>query len=216
MIAGAANEVVEPGALAAENEHAVAGEVEVVVIRCAALIEPDDPEILALEIFQSAHQIDDAGDAQVLRGAGAGLDGDWAQGRGAALCEHDAIHACAVGYAEKSAQVLRVFNAVESEQETGKAGFGSRIRRKQVFNRERLLPVNEGDDTLMRDVLRDQRELLTRLLADADAKLAAEIDELLDSGIVALGGHQDVVKPATSGLESFFHRMQAVENFHEG
>jgi hypothetical protein len=25
-----------------------------------------------------------------------------------------------------------------------------------------------------------------------------------------------VVKPATSGLESFFHRMQAVKNFHEG
>jgi hypothetical protein len=25
-----------------------------------------------------------------------------------------------------------------------------------------------------------------------------------------------VVKAATSGLQSFFHRMQSVENFHEG
>jgi len=33
---------------------------------------------------------------------------------------------------------------------------------------------------------------------------------------VALGGDQDVVKAATSGLQSFFHRMQSVENFHEG
>jgi hypothetical protein len=76
--------------------------------------------------------------------------------------------------------------------------------------------VDEGDDTLMRDVFGNKCELLTRLLTDTDAKLAAESDELFDSGIVALGGDQDVVKAATSGLQSFFHRMQSVENFHEG
>jgi hypothetical protein len=46
--------------------------------------------------------------------------------------------------------------------------------------------------------------------------LAAERNELLEAGIVAFGGDKDVVKAATPGLESFFHRMQAVENFHEG
>ncbi len=216
MIAGAAYEVVEPCAFAAEDEDAVAGEVELVVIGSATLIETDDPEIPALEIFESADQIDDAGDAQMLCSAGTGLDGDRAKGRGAALGEHDAIHAGAVGYAEKSAEVLRVFNAVEGEQETGEAGLGCGIGRKQVFNRERCLPMNEGDDPLMRDVLRHKRELLARFLADADAKLSAESDHLFEARIVALGGHQDVVKPATTGLESFFHRMQAVENFHEG
>jgi hypothetical protein len=216
VIAGAADEVVEPCALAAEDEDAVAGEVELVVVGCAPLVESDNPEILALEIFESANEVNDAGDAQVLGGAGAGLDGDRAEGRGAALGEDDAIHARAVGYAEKSAEVLRVFNAVEGKQETGEAGFSCGIGRKEVFNGERFLRVNEGDHALVRDVFGDECELLTQLLADSDATLAAESDELFDSGIVALGGDQDVVKAATSGLESFFHRMQTVENFHEG
>ena len=216
MIAGAADEVMEPGALAAEDEDAVAGEVELVVVGCAPLVESDDPEILALEIFESAHEVNNAGDAQVLCGASAGLDSDSAQGRGAALGEDDAIHASAVGYAEKSAEVLRVFNAVQSKQETGEAGFSCGIGRKEVFNGERFLRVNEGDHALVRDVLRDEGELLARLLTDADAKLAAKSDELLQPGIVTLGSHQDVVKAATSGFQSFFHRMQSVENFHEG
>ena len=152
MIAGAAYEVVEPCAFAAEDEDAVAGEVELVVIGCATFVETDDPEIPALEIFESAHQIDDAGDAQMLCGAGTGLDGDRAKGRGAALGEHDAIDAGAVGYAEKSAEVLRIFNAVEGEQRRAKPGCCG-IGREQIFNCERCLPMNEGDDPLMRDVL---------------------------------------------------------------
>jgi hypothetical protein len=46
--------------------------------------------------------------------------------------------------------------------------------------------------------------------------LAAERNELFEAGIVAFSGDEDVVKAATPGLESFFHRMQPVENFHEG
>jgi len=33
-------------------------------------------------------------------------------------------------------------------------------------------------------------------------------------GILALAGHQNVVKPAAASLEGFFDRMQPVENFH--
>ena len=45
MVAGAADEVVQARALAAEDENAVAGQVELVVVGCAALVETDDPEI---------------------------------------------------------------------------------------------------------------------------------------------------------------------------
>jgi hypothetical protein len=152
----------------------------------------------------------------VLCGAGAGLDGDCAERRGTALGEDDAIDAGAIGYAKKGAEVLRVFNAVQGKHETGEAGFGCRIRRKEIFNGERLLRVDEGNHPLMSDVFRGQSQLLPRLLTDADAKLAAESHELFEAGIVALGGHQDVVKAATAGLESLFHRMQSVKNFHEG
>jgi hypothetical protein len=51
-------------------------------------------------------------------------------------------------------------------------------------------------------------QLLARFLSNADAGLAAEGHEALDAGIVALAGHEDVVKTAASGLEGFFDRMQ--------
>ena len=216
MIAGAADQVVQAGALPAEDENAVAGEVELVVIGCATLVETDNPEILALELFKGADEIDDAGNAEMLGCAGTGFDGNGAEGCGTALGKNDAVDACSVGYAEKCAQSLRVFHAVQREQEPGCAGSGGGVGRKQVFNGKRLLPVNVCYDTLMGNVLGGQGELLARLLADTNAMLAAERNELFETGIVAFSGDEDVVKAAASGLESFFHRMQAVENFHEG
>ena len=42
-VAGAADKIVETGAFAAENEDAVAGEIELVVVAGAAFVETDDP-----------------------------------------------------------------------------------------------------------------------------------------------------------------------------
>ena len=75
MVAGFADQIVEAFALAAEDQDQIAGEVELVVVGGAALVETDDPEILLLELLKGADQIDDAGDAEVLGGSGAGLDG---------------------------------------------------------------------------------------------------------------------------------------------
>ncbi len=79
VVAGAADEIVEARTLAAEDKNAVAGEIELVVVGLAAFVETDDPEVLALELFEGADEIDDTSDAQVLGGAGAGFDGDGAQ-----------------------------------------------------------------------------------------------------------------------------------------
>ena len=122
VVAGAADEVVEARTLAAEDEDAVAGEVELVVVGGAALVETDDPDVLALEFFEGADEIDDTGDAEVFGCAGAGFDGYRAEGGGAALGEDDAVDSGAVGYAQKGAEVLRVFNAVEGEEKAGGAG----------------------------------------------------------------------------------------------
>ena len=122
MIAGAANEIVEAGALAAKDDDEITGEVELVVCDGAAFgnsrVQTDDPEIAALELFERANEIDDAGDAEVLRGSSAGFDGGGAEGSGAAFGEQDTIDTGAIGNTKKSAEVLRVFNTVESEKET--------------------------------------------------------------------------------------------------
>jgi hypothetical protein len=117
MIAGAANEIVEAGALAAKDDDEITGEIELIVFGRAAFVETDDPEIAALEFFKGANEIDDAGDTEVLCGSGAGFDGGGAEGSGAALGEEDAVDAGAIGDAKKSAEILRVFNAVECEDE---------------------------------------------------------------------------------------------------
>jgi len=259
MIAGAANQIVEPCALAAEHDDEIAREVELVVRSrtcgwaarsrtcgwaarsgtggLAALgnarilnsrinsgiqaprVQADDPEVVFLQLLKGADEIDDTRDAKVLGGSGASFDGGRAQRSGAALGEEDAIDARAIGDAKKSAEVLRIFNAVDSKDEAG-GGFGRRgfigrgIRREKVLDGEEFLRANKRNDTLMARCIGGEGELLARLLADSNACIAALGDHSVKPVVVALAGDEHVVKAAAPGLESFRHRMQAVENFH--
>jgi len=52
-----ADQIVQPRAFAAKDENAVAAEVELVVVGCAAFVESNDPEIPALQFFQSADEV---------------------------------------------------------------------------------------------------------------------------------------------------------------
>jgi hypothetical protein len=215
VVAGAADEIVEASAFATEDKDAIAGEVEAVVIGGAALVETDDPEVLALEIFEGADEVDDAGDAEVLCCPCAGLDGNGAERGGAAFGEDDAVDACAIGNAEQSAEVLGVFDSVESEHKAGGTGNGWGGG-EEVFNGEQAHGFDHGNDALVGWGLRAQGELVARLLQDADAKLAAEGDELFEAQVVALAGHNYMVKLALAGLEGFLNRVHSVQNFHEG
>jgi hypothetical protein len=116
----------EARALATKDDDEVAGEVELAVVDGAAFVKTDDPEVVALEVFECAYEVDDAGDAEVLSGASAGFDGGGAEGSGAALGEEDAVDTGAIGHAEESAEILRVFDAVEGEDEAGGGAGGER------------------------------------------------------------------------------------------
>jgi hypothetical protein len=62
--------------------------------------------------------------------------------------------------------------------------------------------------------------LVAGFLADTDAGLAKGGDETLETEILTLleafAGYQNVVKATPAGLKGFFHRVHAVQNFHEG
>ena len=140
--------------------------------------------------------------------------GDGAQGSGAALGEQDAVDAGAIGNAKKSAEVLRVFNAVEREHEaSGRLAGGIGI--EEIFEGEKFLRANERDDALVCGSLGGEGELLARFLKDADACVAAQGDEAIETVVLALASDKNVIEAAAAGLESFRDRMQAVENFHE-
>jgi len=153
----------------------------------------------------------------VLGCAGAGLYGHGAQGRGAALGEDDAVDAGSVGYAEKSAEILRVFDAVQGEDEA--VCLHCRwIGGEEVFDGEEFLGADEGDYALVSRGLGELGKLLAGFLPDADAGLAGGGNEALEAETFALfealAGDEDLVEAAAAGLQGFFNRVHAVEDFH--
>jgi hypothetical protein len=215
VVAGAPDEIVQTGAFAAEDQNAVPGEVELVVVGGAALVETNDPNILPLEVFEGANKVDHARDAQVLGGSGAGLDRDWAERGRTPLGKNDAVDTCPVGYAQQRAEILRIFDTIERENETGRVGAGG-IGREKVFEGECFLWPHESHDALVGGRASQLRELLARFLTDANTGLAALSDEAGEPLVVALASDQNVIETAAASLESLLYGMEAIENFHEG
>ena len=211
MVAGAACEVMESFALAAEDDDGVGGPVVGVVVDGSALVEADAPDVVLLELLEGADEIDDAGDAHVLGSAGGGFNGDGAQGCGAPLGEDDAIDSGAVCGADKSTEVLGIFNPVEGKQEAG--GVGVAVFSEEVFEGEEFAFAHDCDDTLMAGCFGHAGELVAVLKAYPNAVLAAEVDdalELLRSAVLlALAADADMVETAIAGAESFFYRVQS-------
>jgi hypothetical protein len=145
--------------------------------------------------------------------AGAGLHGGRAQRRGAALGQNNTVNPGAIGYAQQSAEVLRILHAVESQDET-RCGELAGSRRKKIFERKKLLRVHQCDHALMRRGPGGNSKLLARLLENPDADLAAQGNQPLKTRIMPLAGHKHVVKAPLSGFQSLLHRVKAVKNFH--
>ena len=151
----------------------------------------------------------------MLGGSGAGFDGSGTQWRGAAFGKQDAIDACAIGDAKKSAEILGIFNTVEREDQAGWRVVGGGRRLEEVLERQKFLRTNKRDDALVGGGIGGEGELLARPFKNANACVAALGDEACEAVVVALSSDQNVIKAAAAGLESFRDRMQAVENFHE-
>jgi hypothetical protein len=213
VVAGAAHQFVESSALATEDKDAIAGEIEVVVVGGAAFVETDDPHIAALKLFEGADEVDHAGNAEVFGGAGAGFDGDGADGCGAAFGEQDAVNAGAVGHTQQCAEVLGIFDTVKGQDQ---ARCARDLRLEEVFDGEEFLGANECHDALMGGGSGNLGEVFARLLADADAGLPTLGNQAGEAVIFAFAGNEDVIKFTAARLERLFYRVNAVQNLHEG
>ena len=114
---------------------------------------------------------------------------------------------------------MRVFNAVEGEQQTAGACcvlLGMVVGGEQVFDRKQFLRSNEGNNALMSRGFGHQSELVAGVLADANAGLAKCSNEALQSEVFTLAGDDNMVKTAPAGLESLFDRVYSVQHFHKG
>ena len=165
-----------------------------------------------LQIFERTNQIDDARDAEVFGGACAGLHGHRTQWCRTPLGENDAVDAGSIGHAQQCAEILRIFNAIEREQQAGRSGLH---RNKEILDGQCFLRANNCDDALMRWCSGELCELLAGFLPDAHAGLATRGNQAGKPVVVALARDQNMVKAALAGFEGFLDGMEAVENFHE-
>ena len=130
-------------------------------------------------------------------------------GRGAALGHDDGVDSGAVGGAEQRAEILRVFDAVESEDEARGAG-----GLENIFDGEKFLSADDGDDALVGGGVGDVGKGFAGLGANADLEVAAEGDDGFEAVVAAFTGYEDVIETALACFEGFFYRMDAVEGLH--
>ena len=128
------------------------------------------------------------------------------RGAGAAFGRDHAVDAGALGTAQQCAQVLRVFDAVERQQERIVAFAGS----KQVFEIGQRLGAHHGDHALMRGGLGQVGQVVAGGRLQANAVFAAHGGDAVELGVGALAGHAHVVKPAQTGPDRLFYRVQPV------
>jgi len=144
-------------------------------------------------------------------GSRAGFYGDRTERRGTSLGEDYSVDAGAIGYAEKCAEVLRIFDTVEGEEQARLRG----IRRcEEVFNGQRFLRADESYDTLVSRGAGQVSEVFAGFLTYAHAGLSAVRDETREAIVVTLGGNHDVIEATAASLECFGNRVYAVENIH--
>ena len=209
MVAGTADQIVQACAFSTEDNYHVGREVEAVVILCAALIEAYAPQAVFLQRFQRAHQIDDAGEAQMLGRARGGLDRNCAQGRGAALGDQNTIHSRSLGGAEQCAEVLGVFDTVQSKDETWLGPF------EEVFDVQEIAFADDRDYTLVGCIGGEAGEGFPGFLTDFDSCFPTEGDNAREAFVMPLPSHADVVESPVSGPKRLLHGMEAKESFHQ-
>jgi len=209
MVAGTADQVVQSCAFSTEDDYRVGREVEPVVILCAALVEAHAPQALLFQRFQSAHQIDDAGEAQMLSGPGGGFDGNRTERGRAAFHDQDAIHSRPLGGAEQCAEVLWIFDTVQGKDETWLGSF------KEVFNVQKIAFADDRDHALMGGIGGEPGEGFPGLLTDFDPCFPAKGDNPREASVMALPSYADMVESPVSGSKSLFHRMEAEQSFHQ-
>lgn len=209
VVAGLFDKIVETRTLATEDEDGVGGEVVVGVAGGTTLVETYHPDVGLLHLFEGSDEVGYAGDADVFGGSGGGFGDGTGDGGGAAFGEQNAVDSGAVCGAEEGAQVVRVFDAVESEKEAGVAWEGD-----EIFDSEELAFADKGENTLVGVGFGETGELVAGLEGDANVVETSQVDEVLEFRVAAVPSHGDVVEAAATGADGLFDGMEAIENFH--
>ncbi len=143
-VAGVGDPRPDPLALAAEDEDGGAAQVDLPGRRLGLRVGAPDPEAGLLRLRQPVGEVADAGDVEVLDGAGRGLAGGGGDLGGAPFGDDDAGGAGELGRAADGAEVARVLDLVEGDDQRALAAQQQGVA---VLRRGRRIDL--GDDALV-------------------------------------------------------------------
>jgi hypothetical protein len=190
-------------ALGAHDDDGFDRPIDGVICDLAAFIETIDKVAEVFERPQRLIDVAGADDGKVFEGAGGGFSHGFGEAGGTAFGDDDPTGSGGVGGTDDGAEIVRIFDAVEHDQEVG--GGGDRLQfRILLFGAERnesLVGFRAGETIKGAAVFE----------ADGDMGLAGEVDDLLDAATAEAAGDQDALeRPACT--ESFDNRVKTNEN----
>src|SRR5215471_14404488 len=128
------------------------------------------------------------------------LNDGWRHTYSSSLRNHNAVNSRAFGGANDRAEILRIFYAIQHQDE----GIGAVFVIQQVFQVDILFFRGYRDHSLVIGGLSQSRQLVARHGANGHTRGTTEGSNLLDSSIAAIRGDADVLKAATACRQGLF------------
>src|ERR1019366_3741317 len=138
------------------------------------------------------------------------LNGRARQSSGATLRDDDAVRAGCVGSANERAQVVRIFHAIEHNQET----VLTVALLEQGVNVRVLFAAGDRYNALMSVGVGGAIELLARQEAHLHTAGAAVVNQALHPLVMPLACNADVFKAARARFQRLANRMDTVDDDH--
>src|SRR5262249_10252569 len=142
----------------------------------------EDGNVAVLHLLERSGEVDYARDVYVLRSAGRSLCDGRIHCRGPALWNHDSVHPSSIGSSEECAEVMRILDPVERNDETVRGFFVS----KNLVELGIVLTGNHRHHALVRLGSRQTVELFPGNKAQPDALFARQVNHRLQPLIVTL------------------------------
>jgi hypothetical protein len=177
-------------AFGAHDDDGMIGPGDAIVGRVAALIQAIDKVAHVLEGAKGLIDIAGAHDRQVFESSGGCFGNGIGQAHGAPLGDDDRSGPGGMRGTDDSAKVMRVFHAVENNDESGS--------RRYILKLRVLFGGSESDDSLMGAGAGQAVERVAFFETDGCAGLAGEIDDFLDASSAESAGDEDALQRALS------------------
>ena len=148
-----------------------------------------------------------------MRAGGGACDGVGESG-GSAFGNDHTVRACGEGGANDGAEIVRIFDAVEKDDEAFASVIGAFVGGgENAFERRRSARGGQGDDSLMIFRVGETIQLAAVFKADGNIARTSELDNFFDARVLAAARDQDAIEGAAR-VERFADGVDASELVH--